>query len=92
MDMARPPIRDRSELPAQSRKIELVAPEELGEAVRIVVERSIRITHDEAVVQAASLLGFKRTSSRIREAISEVLHGMLNGGALDGDGTNVRLR
>ena len=92
MDMARPPIRDRSELPTQSRKIELVAPEEIGEAIRAVVERSVRITHDEAVVQVASLLGFRRTSSGIREAISEVLSEMLKAGVLAGDGINVRLR
>lgn len=62
--------RDRSGLPASSRKIELVAPEEIAAGITQVVKSSYGIDEGEIPIAVARLLGFGRTSEEITFAIA----------------------
>ena len=75
-------VRDRSDLPSNIKKIEYVAPEELGATIEIVVRRAHGIESDEAIAETARLLGFKRVTGGVEEGIGRVLSEMVNGGDL----------
>jgi hypothetical protein len=63
--------RSRANVPAGSRKLELIAPEEIDAAVMQVVEHALGMRPDDIPPAACSLLGFGATSERMR--------GMVNG-------------
>ena len=84
-------VRDRSKLPAQRRKIELIAPEEIAESIRIEVESAYSMRVDEAVSKAAATLGFGRASANIGAAMRDVLRGMEREGVLARDGDELRI-
>jgi very-short-patch-repair endonuclease len=69
--------RDRSRLPAASRKIELVAPQELEAAVLEAIKVSMGLPKDEISSVAARYLGFNRTSGAIDEAFGRVIDRMI---------------
>ena len=90
-EMETPTVRDRDVLPAQRKKIELIAPEEIAEAVRLVVESAYTIRQDEAISKAAALLGFARASANIQERIRAVVSDMARAGVLLEDGDSLRV-
>ena len=90
-EMETPTVRNRDVLPAQRKKIELIAPEEIAEAVRIVVESAYTIRRDEAISKAAALLGFKRATANIQDRIRAVVSDRLSAGALASDGDSLRV-
>ena len=55
-----PVPRDRSPLPAASRKLSLIAPQELAQAVLQVVRQSLAIEREAVAGPAAKLFGFSR--------------------------------
>ena len=69
--------RDRSRLPVASRKIELVAPQELEAAVLEAVKVSLGLPRDEIPGVAARYLGFNRASGTISEAFQGVIDRMI---------------
>ncbi|TSJ41010.1 DUF3320 domain-containing protein [Mucilaginibacter corticis] len=71
--METPPVRDRSKLPAASRKIALVAPEEIYEAIRQVVEGSVAITEEDTIPLAAKRLGFARLTEELKQVLSDAV-------------------
>jgi hypothetical protein len=81
--MQTPPLRDRSALPAISRKLAYVAPEELARAVRTVVEHSFALPREAAYLPAVRLLGFSRLSDDMRQQLDEVVQGLLDAGQLE---------
>ena len=81
-DMEAPTLRDRSELPAASRKIRLVAPEELALAVIQSVAASYGIDRNDVPVAAARLMGFARVTSEVRSTFEPVIRGMITEGKL----------
>jgi len=85
-DMTRPPVRDRSGLPATSRKLEMVSDEEMAEAICVVVGRSYGIARDQTPARAAKLLGFSRTTQAIKDRSDSVTNGLLSEGRLEADG------
>ncbi|PSJ51733.1 DUF3320 domain-containing protein [Pseudaminobacter soli (ex Li et al. 2025)] len=65
-------LRDRSEVSSPSlRRIELIPPMEMDEGLKAIVQASLGATEDEAVNAVARGLGFKATSSQLREVILE---------------------
>ena len=82
LDHTDPPVRDRSNLPIGSRKIELVDPAEIQKALLSAVERSFGIHPGEAIVEVSRLLGFKRATKGIETRIEKQLHGLLKEGKL----------
>jgi hypothetical protein len=91
IDMAQPPVRDRSGLSPASRKLEMVSDEEIAEAVCLVVGRSYGIARNQAPVQAAKLLGFSRATQAIKDRFDSVINDLLAEGRLEADGDLVVL-
>ncbi|WBA41269.1 DUF3320 domain-containing protein [Hymenobacter canadensis] len=80
--MQHPALRDRSQLPAISRKLLYVAPEELALALRTVVEQSFALPREAVFLPAVRLLGFARLSEEMRQQLEPVLAGLLERGEL----------
>ena len=89
--MARPPVRDRSALPVAQRKIELVAPEEIAEAVVIVVGDAMGMAEAEIPRAVARLLGFGRSSDALETAVARAVAGLRESGALAEQGDSLVL-
>jgi very-short-patch-repair endonuclease len=81
--MQQPPLRDRSQLSASSRKLPLVAPEELARALRTVVEQSFTLPRDAVFLPAVRLLGFSRLSEEMRQHLEPILADLLEKGELE---------
>lgn len=75
--MHKAPLRDRGNLPVASRKIEFVAPEELGIAINKVVAETYGIEFEQIPAFVARLLGFARMSDDMRQRIEAAIHQML---------------
>lgn len=88
-EMACPLIRDRSLLPAASRKIELVAPEELALAIEQTIRNSFGIQRDSVAVEVIRILGFPRTGDEMRDTIERLMDLMLSGGKLKQSGSHI---
>jgi len=72
------PVRDRSALPAASRKLSLVAPEELTAAVLAVVSGSFSLEKSATPTAAARLLGFARPGEEQRQVLAAVVEQLLD--------------
>ena len=81
-DMAEARMRDRSKIPASSRKIELVAPEEVAMAVRRVVAASYGIALEDITGAAVKLLGFGRVTNEMRSKVEPIISQMVTDGTL----------
>ena len=77
------PLRKRTNLPVGMRRIELIAPEEIGAALLEVVRASHGINEDGAITEARKLFGFKRTGPDIRASIEEVVRKLVRDGVLE---------
>ena len=62
-------IRDRSQLPMASRKLEFIAPEEIAAAIHKIVDASYGINVDEVPAAVCRVLGFGRTTEEMTAAI-----------------------
>jgi hypothetical protein len=80
--MQQPPLRDRSQLPTNSRRLALVAPEELILALRTVVTQSFGLPREAVFLPAVRLLGFARLSDEMRQQLEPLLAGLLERGEL----------
>ena len=85
-DMEQPALRDRSKLPPSSRKIELVAPEEIALAVERVAAAAYGISQQDIVSGAVRLLGFGRVTGEMRARTEPIIRRMLADGALEQQG------
>jgi hypothetical protein len=63
------PVRDRSAVDSNLKKIEYVAPEEIRAALVAEVSRGFSMDVEGAVVAAARVLGFQRVSPAMRQSI-----------------------
>ena len=77
MPPAAAPVRDRSTLPAISRKLNLVAPEEIAAAVRTVVRDSFALEREAVALPAARLLGFARPSEEQKQLLGDAVEKLL---------------
>lgn len=75
-------VRDRSELPPQAKRWELVSPQEIGKAIELVVEKSIGLGEKEVASATCRVLGFARVTEEMRVRVEEVLTGLVNDGTL----------
>jgi very-short-patch-repair endonuclease len=82
LDMASAVVRDRSDLPNASRKLELVAPEELSEAIMTVVKRSFGISLADIPQAVCRLLGFGRTSEDMGALVDSIVRKLSTAGTL----------
>ena len=72
-DMKSPVIRDRADLPNNSRKLSYIAPEEIAVAIERVVRNSFAIGVNEAVPVVAKMFGFLRVTEEMRLGIIEAI-------------------
>ncbi len=72
-DMQVPVLRNRSNLPAASRRLQLIAPEERSLAVIKVVEDAVAIQPEAAVSFVARVLGFGRVTEDLRNGLLELI-------------------
>lgn len=72
-----PRLRSRESLPNASRKIELIAPEEISFAVVKVVSSSFGMKQNHIPEEVCRILGFSRVSKDIREHIDKIVAGMI---------------
>jgi hypothetical protein len=91
LDMQRSPVRDHSVLPAASRKLGLVAPEEIRRAILIVVQESYGIVPAEVPNAVCRLLGFARVTDDMRTAVEPHRDALLREGHLTLNGPNLVL-
>ena len=87
--MQQPPVRNRSELPAASRKLEFVAPEEVRRAILIVVEESYGIVPTEVPSAVCRLFGFARVTDEMSAAVEPHRDALLREGYLSLQGVNL---
>lgn len=69
IDGACPVIRDRSEFPPQSKKLDFIAREEIQAAIEAVVNDGFGLRDEEVSISASRLLGFARATEEIRSHI-----------------------
>lgn len=75
-------IRNRSQLEAAERKIELVAPEELDLAITETVTLGFSMTVEEAISGALALIGFGRATAKISAILEGRVQKLLASGGL----------
>jgi ribosomal protein L14 len=75
-------VRDRCELPIGSRKLELVAPEELSEAIVLVVRSAFGINLADIPQAVCRLLGFGRTSGDMAALVDSLVRKLSSAGTL----------
>lgn len=71
--MTLPYTRERSSLSSNSRKLNLISPEEINVAIKKVVESSIAIQPDNAIPFIAKLFGFNRVTEDMRKQLIEAI-------------------
>ncbi len=86
-DMHVPAVRDRTDLPRK--KIEMVAPQEIAEAIKIIVEHSYGIGRAEAATATARLLGFRNVSKNIRTHIDRIVEMLIESGDVVTNGDQI---
>lgn len=76
-DMEQPLLRNRSELPAASRKLKFIAPEELQLAIEKVIQDAVAISSEAAVPFVARLFGITRITEDMRNELLLVIEEMV---------------
>jgi superfamily I DNA and/or RNA helicase len=89
-EMQKAAVRDRSKLPPAYRKLSLVAPEEIAEAIVQVIGGAISITEQEAIPLVAKLLGFSRVTDEMRRELSEAIGKTIQAGLITFEGVNLK--
>lgn len=69
----KPDVRDRSDLPAQDKKLDRISPEEIAVALLDVVRRNFSLSEDDAISETAKDLGFQRVTTAMHEQILRIL-------------------
>jgi len=65
---------------ASPRAIEEIAIEEVAEAAFLCLQKEFSLSHDDLVTQTARLLGYSRTSDRIRHRVQHAINQLLQAG------------
>ena len=75
-------VRDRGELPNTSRKLELIAPEEIQEAIKLIVSETCGIEQDDLPRATCRLFGFKKVNWDMQGEIEGIIYKMIEHGEL----------
>lgn len=81
-EMQTPPVRDRSDIDATSKKVEFVSPEEIRRAISQEVERAFSMSEDDAISHAARALGFFRITEQAKQLFKNQLASMIEDNVL----------
>ena len=83
--------RDRSALEPEDRRIELIAPEEIEQAIHKVLLDSYGMALSEVAPAVSDLLGFSRAGEALRESVELMVNRLIAGGALQEQGGALRV-
>lgn len=88
-----PKVRGRGALPNghKLRSPEMIAPEEIGAALRRAIETSYGISSDDAVAEACRLMGFRRRGAKLARAYAQVLDSLVRDGVVEKRGQFLQL-
>lgn len=75
-------VRDRGELPNTSRKLELIAPEEIHEAIKLIVSESLGIERKDLPKETCKLFGFKKVNESMQRDVEVKINEMIEHGEL----------
>ena len=84
-------VRNRSELPNASRKLELIAPEEIEMAIKQLVSDAFGIEQDDLAREVCKLFGFKTVSANMRQQVNQIVNEMIEHGHLKEQGSSLLL-
>jgi hypothetical protein len=84
-----PRVRGRSSLPEAARKLELIAPEEIDQAIEAVVAAAKGLEQSLIPSAVCELLGFGKMTDEMQERIEYRLKAMVRAGRLAAQGTNL---
>ena len=84
-------VRDRSGLPKASRKIELIAPEEIEAAIKQVVSNALGIERDDLAREACKLFGFRSVRAVMRRGVEKGVEGLIEDGQLTWRGDSLAI-
>ncbi|HXJ38487.1 MAG TPA: DUF3320 domain-containing protein [Bryobacteraceae bacterium] len=90
--MEEPPVRGRGALSAASRKLELIAPEEIRGAILKTIEASCGISQEKAPGAVCRLFGFARVTDEMEAAVRPHVAALLASSALKLTGQNLVIR
>jgi Protein of unknown function (DUF3320) len=76
-------VRDRSEFPQQTKKLEYVAPEEICAAIEHAVLTGFGMPPEDIPVAACRLLGFARVSEEMRSVVADCRDSLVAQGCLE---------
>jgi very-short-patch-repair endonuclease len=85
-DMKIPVVRERSNIPAASKKLQLISPEEILQAIHRVTESAMAIHPDSAVPLVTKMFGFSRVTEEIRREILEKIDYAISQGMIRNEG------
>lgn len=88
----KPDVRDRSDLPAQDKKLDRISPEEIAVALLDVVRRNFSLFEDNAISEAANDLGFQRVTTAMHKQLQRVLNALATKKILVRDEGKIRNR
>ncbi|MEH6305430.1 DUF3320 domain-containing protein [Olivibacter sp. CPCC 100613] len=81
-----PPIRDRNNLPAISKKIQYIAPEEIALATLQIIDRSIAILPEALFPLVSKAFGFGRLTEEVRQEIANAVSVLIVQGKVKREG------
>jgi len=85
--MNTPVVRDRGAV--RGKRIEMVAPEEIAQALRMIVKHSYGVDRREAAIEAARLLGFRSVSKNTAKQTLKVLDNLVESGEFVATGAQI---
>ena len=84
-------MRNRSGLPNASRKLELIAPEEIETAIKQIVSDAFGIEREELAREVCRLFGFRSVSEDMRQGVERVVEVLIEDGQLIWQGDSLVL-
>jgi len=84
-------VRDRSDLPASVKKIDLVPKLEIQAALLAAIEAAFSLSKEDAISEALSLMGFQRTTAKSKQIVAFILQGLVEGSRIKEENTKMAI-
>jgi len=92
INMQKPTVRDRSNLPNSARRIKYIAPEEIEVALEKVVRDSIAIQPEESIPFIAKMFGYSRVTEDMKNDIMKIINKALDHKIIYQDGEYLKMK
>jgi len=84
-------VRDRSDLPASVKKIDLVPKLEIQAALLAAIEAAFSLSEEDAISEALSLMGFQRTTAKSKQIVAFILQGLVEESRIKEENTKMAI-